>query len=192
VNLEVPRDDKDGQPYTVPARIVSVCPDGVSAFIFGVELEKAGNLWKIALPPADWFSFSASDDSFAEIPTLACFESMPELEEHSVVEQVYKSLERAENVRAMPAVSQPMPWYAREMAGSMNKPNLRLDTAMLKDPNEIESDEKRPLIRLLNTQKEELLPANGGPIGAVAASAATGCLEGKIVNGESQSYAIDD
>ena len=46
VNLEVPRDDKDGQPYTVR----SVGPDGVSAFIFGVELEKAGNLWKIPLP----------------------------------------------------------------------------------------------------------------------------------------------
>lgn len=192
VNLELPHDDKDGQPYIVRAKIVSVCPDGVSAFIFGVELEKAGNLWKIALPPADWFSFSASDDSFAEIPTIACFESMPELEEHSVVEQAYKSLDRAENVRAMPAISQTMPWYAREMAGSMNKSNLPLDTAMLKDPNEIEFDEKRPLIRLLNAQKEELLPANGGPIGAVAASVATSCLEEEIVNGESQSYAIDD
>jgi hypothetical protein len=112
VNLEVPQDDKRRKSRAIRARIVSVHSHGLGSYTFGVELETAGNLWKIALPPGDWFPFPEPKDSPAEFPATTGPESR--------------------DVRALPVPSEKLT-YVREIASSMKLQPVTAETGVAED-----------------------------------------------------------
>ncbi len=60
VTLEVPHPETGHEPRSVRGRVMWIQrPRTVrEMFQVGVELEAGGNLWGIAFPPPDWFTFS--------------------------------------------------------------------------------------------------------------------------------------
>ena len=57
IMLEVSRGDRRGLPRVVPARVIWVRRPQAYRTLYhvGIEFEVPGNVWDIALPPADWF-----------------------------------------------------------------------------------------------------------------------------------------
>lgn len=131
VTLEVPHPRAEHEPRQARARVLWIQrPRSVrDLFQVGVELEKAGNMWGISAPPADWIS-------------LPDEESRPEHEN---------------NLRTMPLnfASEPSATLAWQVARLVNDAKEQLHSAIRQSAAEAVTAEARPLMEALRSQLQD-------------------------------------
>jgi len=173
VNFEVPHPETGHEPRIFRGRVTWIQrPRTVrELFQIAVELETAGNVWGIALPPSDWFPFA--DAPSAEIPAPAqspeedwavpaIERSAPEMDLPDEPETAVRESQPEDNVRVMPASSgtavtgsaDPSVLLARQMSRLLNEARQQLQEAVKESSTRAVAAETRPLLVALQNQMQ--------------------------------------
>ena len=109
VTLEIPHPEAGQPPRSVRGRVVWIQrPRTVrQLFQIALELEVCGNVWGVAFPPEDWFSFAEDAAALANVDagqeTTQLPSPAPEMDSPAPVSEVEPATSEADNLRMFPS-----------------------------------------------------------------------------------------
>jgi hypothetical protein len=149
VTLEVPNPQAGYEPRRVRARVMWIRrPRSVrELFHVGVELEKSGNIWGIAFPPADWTVFNVDSEFAIHIAAASPLRTVQDAADP----------EHEDNLRTMPHhAHEPSGILATQMDRLVHDAKQQLHAAIRESAAEAVSAEARPLIAALQAQLQDV------------------------------------
>ncbi len=149
VTLEVPNPQAGYEPRRARARVMWIRrPRSVrELFHVGVELERSGNIWGIAFPPADWTGFNLDPEFAIHIAAASPLRSVQDTTDS----------EHEDNLRTMPHhAHEPSGSLATQMDRLVHDAKQQLHAAIRESAAEAVSAEARPLIAALQAQLQDV------------------------------------
>jgi hypothetical protein len=160
VTFEVPHNETGQEPRSVRARVSWIQrPRTVrELFQIGVELEVTGNVWGIAFPPGDWFSFPESLSS-QEIPVAVPPTEIPAPSRSWTVTPTTAEAQAPpeDNVRVlpMPGGTDTSLQLARQVARLVAEAKQQVQGTVQEAATRAVAAETRPMLASLQTQLNE-------------------------------------
>ena len=183
VTLDVPHNEPGRPARSVRGRVTWIQrPRTVrELFQIGVELEVGGNVWGIAFPPSDWFSFPEADaGSGTEIPAPSQEGELPHqvheipVQEKGAEDRVHlapppepqkpnvvsipgppEAIEDNVRVLPMPATEDASVQLARQVARLVDEAKQQIQVVARESANQAVAAETRPLLAALQTQLQD-------------------------------------